>query len=114
MHTIPKSRLFALLLGVALLGGVGSLPFWRVSAQSQQLPSSTALRELPSLRQPNIPSVPRALSIRQHIPVLPNPMMLQAMHQESSVIDGSVNPELIPDSVAYRLFFTVMTVSPMR
>jgi hypothetical protein len=38
---------------------------------------------------------------------------LFAQHQHSgNVIDGAEHPELIPDSVAYRLFFTTVSVRP--
>lgn len=36
----------------------------------------------------------------------------QVHHQESPVIDGAVNPELIPDLTAYRLWFTSVSRGP--
>ena len=33
-------------------------------------------------------------------------------HGSSSVIDGAEHPELIPDSIAYRLFFVTVSLKP--
>jgi hypothetical protein len=47
--------------------------------------------------------------LRKNTLPVPHAMMQQTA---SNVIDGATNPELIPDSVAYRLYFSVVALAP--
>jgi hypothetical protein len=106
LHTISRARILRLMPVVCLLIGVGGVALLRVSAQSDRpKPTSliTSFWQQDTLALSN-PTRWLFLQQRNNLP-MPHTMTQQPA---DNVIDGAVNPELIPDSVAFRLYFTVV------